>query len=642
VSFNLSNRAAAQLSDERARDKAHARWRYLPRLGQLLWSLGPREVVLLGVFSVISGLLPVLVLVVLRRLIDSAIGLVTGTRQFKDAAWWLLALLAVSFCHELARLAQRWLGDDVQERLKARAQERLMTKAGRLSLAAFERPAFYDQLQRAQQGLDTGLFRTMENLFPLPAYLVTAASLLLYVGTAHILFPFILLLGLVPTHLAGQRFAQKLYRLEHAQTAPQRMLRYLSELLTGRSGAAEIRLFGLQAHLLDKRERLFRNLQHERLRLARAQLGTFMRTTIAEQLTYGCVIAGVVALVAIGRLSVGYLAAYLGAAERFRDAVSFLLFSTRTVDNDLRYIRDLLDYLEIEEESPIDSRQLATAADSRTSVRVVEPSDAAEIKTASENIAALTLAPTIRFEGVSFNYPGTAHPVLTDINFTLHSGEHIALAGANGAGKTTLAKLLLGLYQPTAGRITINGVPLSELEPRSWRAHTAAVFQDYVRYELSARENIGFGDLRYLRDDAAIRAAAAKSGADQVVAHLPAAYETVLGRAYDERGQDLSTGQWQKLALARAYLRDALVLVLDEPTAALDARTEVDIYRRFHDLSRGRSVLLVSHRLGAARLADRILFLASGRIVEAGSHAELLAHGGRYAEMYAIQAKWYQ
>jgi ATP-binding cassette subfamily B protein len=248
----------------------------------------------------------------------------------------------------------------------------------------------------------------------------------------------------------------------------------------------------------------------------------------------------------------------------------------------------------------------------------------------------------VRFEAVTFAYPGSDRPALEAIDFTLGAGERIALVGENGAGKSTLARLLLGLYQPTGGRITVDGRDLRDIDAREWRSHAAAVFQDYVRYELTARENIGFGDLRRLHDEVALRSAAHKSGAAPVIAALPAAYETVLGKAYDERGQDLSIGQWQKLAISRAYLREASVLVLDEPTTALDARAEVEVYRQFRDMSQGKSVLLISHRLGAARLADRILVLEAGRIVEAGSHADLMAHHGRYLRMYSIQAGWYR
>jgi ABC-type multidrug transport system fused ATPase/permease subunit len=213
--------------------------------------------------------------------------------------------------------------------------------------------------------------------------------------------------------------------------------------------------------------------------------------------------------------------------------------------------------------------------------------------------------------------------------------------GENGAGKTTLARLLLGLYEPTAGRITIGDTDLAEIAPPAWRARVGAVFQDYVRYALTARENIGFGCLEKLDDDAAIRAAARLSSAAAVIESLPDGYETRLGKEF-EGGRDLSQGQWQKLAIARAYFRDAELLVLDEPASALDALAEREVYRQFLAVSEGRTVLLISHRLGSARLADRILFLENGRIVQQGTHDALLAAGGPYAALYAMQAEWYR
>ena len=251
-------------------------------------------------------------------------------------------------------------------------------------------------------------------------------------------------------------------------------------------------------------------------------------------------------------------------------------------------------------------------------------------------------APRIELEDVTFAYPGSSTNTLEGVSLVIRPKERIALVGENGAGKTTLAKLVLGIYSPSGGRIAVDGVDLGDIGRSEWRRRTAAVFQDYVRFEVTARENIAFGNLEAFEDSAAIEAAAAMSGASEVVAGLPSSYGTVLGRAYDERGQDLSTGQWQRLAIARAYFRDASVLVLDEPTAALDAKAEVEVYRSFTDMSHGKSVILISHRLGCARLADRILFLDAGRIVEEGTHDELLARGGRYAEMYELQAAWYR
>jgi ATP-binding cassette subfamily B protein len=617
-------------------DSIRNRWRYLPRLFRLLWELGHREVMLIALFLIAKGLAPVISVAILRQLVDSAVGVVEGKASWSIGALWLAAFLIISFLQEFFQIANQWIVGDTQGRLKARAEEQLLSKASSLSLAAFERPEFYDRLHRAKHGLDSRLFTTMESFFSFPSALVTAIGLLAYVGSAHLLFPAILLVGLLPLHIVSARLWQKRYSLERNHTASERMLAYLSGLMIGRKEAAEVRLFGLQAHLLDRRQGLFHRLQGDRLKLAGNSFRLMMLWHHGPQLAYGLVIAGVVALVARGSLSVGYYAAYLGAAERFQLALGSLFDAIRAIDSDLRYIRDLIDYLDIDEEDVPHLREVRVSTVNDGAAPTVDPSVRATMMSLPDGV------PLVRFEAVTFSYPGSDRRVLYGVDFSLNPGERIALVGENGAGKTTLAKLLLGLYRPTAGRIMVNDIDLGEIDPRWWRERIAAVFQDYVKYELTARENIGFGDLSRMEDELAIQSAAAKSGADEEVAGLPAAYDTVLGKAYDERGQDLSIGQWQKLAIARAYMRDALVLVLDEPTAALDAKSEVEIYRQFRDMSQGKSVLFISHRLGSARLADRILFLEAGRIVEEGSHADLMAQGGRYAKMYSIQAGWYQ
>jgi ABC-type multidrug transport system fused ATPase/permease subunit len=605
-------------------DSALTRWRYLPRFLRLLWEIDPRTVALVALVTVAAGILPVLAVAALGRLVDAAVGVVQGTVPLTSALVWLGALFVAGFLAEGIRAdGYVFMVPDLRfERLRLGVEERLLTKAHRLPLAAFEQPELYDRLHRARQGLERPVFRVWRSFWAIPAHLVTVVGLVVYLGADHPILPAILLLGLAPQQLVSGRAFHRRYFMEREHTTAERVLAYLGDLMVGRGAAAEIRLFGLGEHLLRTRQSLFARLRDDRLRLAGESARLNAVPAVAEQAVAGLAIVVGVGIVALGRLSVGQFAAFFTALERFRDALGWALGSVSFVDGDLRYVRDLFDYLDLEEEA--DRRPPAPAPGAGGTGAVGEG------------------APVIRFEGVSFGYAGASQPALDGVDLTIGSGERLALVGENGAGKTTLVKLLLGLYEPTAGRILVDGVPRNELDPGWWRRRVAAVFQEYVRYELTARDNIGFGDLARLTDDGAVRAAAARSGADAVVATLPRGYDTALGRAYDEAGQDLSIGQWQKLAIARAYLREAKLLVLDEPTAALDARAEVDVYRQFAEMARGRSVLLISHRLGSTRLADRVVVLRDGRIVEEGTHADLVARGGHYAELYAIQAAWYR
>lgn len=591
-----------------------ARWRYLPRLFKLLWAVGPREMMLISLFAVGSGILPVLTLIAMQRMVDKTVNLITFSEGVVNAIFWLTVLLWMKFLEGFFETAYRWLGEDVRERLKIQVQELVLRKASRLSYAHFEQPEFYDRLHRAQQGVDQKLVMTLTMVLMLPALFVTAIALLLYVANVHWFFPVVLCIGLVPFIWVNLKQFRERYILHREHTEPERMMDYLGDLMTDRQAAGEIRLFGLQHVLLGRRSDLFRRLRGARLKAAGEQVKGNLLSMLLEQMTYGLVIIGVVVLVVRGLLTVGYFVSFLSAAERFRDAMLNLLIAAMAVDSDLRYIGDLLDYLDMEEEGASRKR--------------VQPPETGQ-------------APVVRFEGVGFTYPGSEQPVLRGIDFTLAPGEHLALVGLNGAGKSTLTKLLLGLYRPTTGRITVNGVDLREIDPSWWFAQVGAVFQDYMKYDLSVRDNILFGDLNKRSQRQAVETAAAKSGFADVVATLPNGYSTVLGKEFDRNGQDLSIGQWQKLALTRAYLRDSPLLVLDEPTAALDAKSEVEIYQRFRDLSQGKSVLFISHRLGSARLADRILVLENGAISETGTHRELIDKQGRYAELFGVQSKWY-
>lgn len=620
---NTAANQGAHLSD----DQISERWGYLVRLLRLLWTLSPGAMAVIAAVDVTTGLLPLLSLAVLRHLVDVVTNGGNGLAQLRQALFWVAALVVTSALPQTAWILGSIVKNGIQERLKALVQERIIAKAQALPLAAFEQAEIYDQLQRIETGLDSRLFSTMTFVFGNTAALVTLISLIIYMGLSHWSLPLLLIIGTTLSVLPRLRILRERYILERKQTERERRLGYIEWLMAGREAAAEVRLFGLGDHLLGSWARLYGELRNERLALVGREFRFEGGSSTAESLTFGLALTVVVSLVAGGALTLGQYAAFVGAVQQFQHSLFGLFWTVALIDNDLRYIRDFFLYMD----QPEDTSFGSVASDWRPDTIVRNGSISNKRMVFKEDIV---------FENVSFCYPGSDRLVLKGVSLRIRAGERLALIGENGAGKTTLAKLLLGLYHPTEGRILVDGINLTHLDPQAWRSQTAAVFQDFQQYHLSVRENIAFGDLDRRDDEAAISQAARLSGAASVVADLPQGYNTLLGKDFEE-GQELSQGQWQKIAVARAYLRDADVLVLDEPTAALDARAEVEIYRQFRDVSVGKTVLLISHRLGSARLADRILVLDNGAIAEQGTHADLLTLGGRYAHMLGVQSQWY-
>ena len=594
------------------RDSPRSQLRYLPRLLGFIWRAEPGMFVLLVLISTVAGLLVVAQVHALRRLVETAQEVIQGGAPLIDSAVWAGLFAGIGVVQGVTSQGKQLVGAHFQEVLRGVIEERCYRQAQSMPLSSFERAEHHDRLDRALRGMDQRFSSTFSFTHSMITDVVALLSLLVYLAQFHWAIPLLLIAGTTPGVLIRERQHRASYLVERKQTPRQRRLEVLTDILTGRAAAAELRLFGFGPWLIDRAEKLWLGMRDERMQLERRELKlTLVSDGINALVTLATIGFGVVLLVA-GRVSLGATAAFFAAIDGFQQHYWGLVWDASRVYNDLRYIRDFFEF--------IDSPRLEL--DKGT--RLPGP-----------------ISRGIELDKVSFTYPGSERPALSDVSITLRPGERIALVGENGAGKTTLAKILMGLYEPTSGRIVVDGVDLKEMALADWYRRIGAVFQDFTRYQVNLRENIGFGWLPKLDDAEAIASAAARSGAAEVAASLPRGLETPLGREFQE-GSELSVGQWQRLAIARAYLRPAEVLILDEPASGLDAKAEAGVYDHFARMAEASTVVLISHRLGSCRLADRILVLNEGRVVEQGTHSQLIAAGGEYAELFKLQAGWYQ
>ena len=588
------------------------RLRYLPRVVRLQWAVDAGGATVLFLLSAGIGLFVVAEVHVLRRLIETAQQVVEGDGSLMAGLWWGLALGALALLDAIVEQGKRILDLRFEGRLRAHIEGSCYEQAQAMPLEWFEHAEHYDQLHRVRRGMTSRLTGMMVSFWYGVSHLVAVVSLLLYLAQFHWVLPLLLAIGSTPGVLLLHRFLHQKYYVQRELAPHERRFMVYAGLLTGRESAAEVRLFGLGGWLLDQIAVRRRRLDRERLRLAGRELRQAIVHSGLNGLAHIVALVFSVGLLVVGRVSIGTAAALFAAIERFQGEYSNLVNLIVGGYDDLRYLQDYFEFM--------DGPQLDLDEGRRLPGQLREG---------------------IRLENVSFTYPGGDRPALANLDLTIRPGERVALVGENGAGKTTLIKLLLGLYRPTEGRILVDGVDLKEVAPDDWYRRFGTVFQDFVRYETTVRENIVFGWLEGRDDTRALAATVARSGADEVVAALPDGLDTPLGKEF-HTGVDLSVGQWQKLAIARAYFRPADILILDEPASALDAKAEAAVYEHFARMAEASTVLLISHRLGSCRIADRILVLRDGALVEQGTHAELLAADGEYAVLYRLQAAWYR
>ncbi len=595
--------------------------RYVPALFRLIWRTHRGYTLSMMVLRVIRSIVPVATFWVGKLILDSVIAAKAGTGPLSNVWRYLVLELAIVLGAEILARASSLIESLLGDLFSNEMSVELMEHAAKLDLAQFEDPDFYDHLERARRQT-VGRIALLTLLLSMSQ---DALTLLTLAGALIAYNPWLLLLlalAVIPSFLGETHYASLGYSLLFRWTPERRQLDYLRYVGASDKTAKEVQMFGLAPWLTERYRVLSQQFYDENRNLSvRRGIVSALLSIVGTMGYYSAYV--VILLRAVrGDITIGTLTFLAASFGRGRDVIQNILLSASNVFEQALYLRDLFVFLDMRPtiESPPNARP------------VPQP-----------------IRDGFVFDNVGFQYPGSERWAIRSVSFTLRPGERVALVGENGAGKTTITKLLARLYDPSEGRITLDGVDLREYDLDSLRRAIGVIFQDFVRYDMRFDENIGVGEINSVRDDlerqngtsALITSAAENSLAASLLPRFPKGYQQMLGRRFEE-GVDLSGGEWQKIALARAYIRDAQVLILDEPTAALDARAEYEVFLRFSELVAGRMAILISHRFSTVRMADRIIVLRHGRVEEEGSHDELLARGGLYEELFTMQAAGYR
>ncbi|WP_260737954.1 ABC transporter ATP-binding protein [Tunturiibacter lichenicola] len=585
----------------------------MPAVLRILWESG-RAVVSWGlILRVIVATLPFGIAKVAQYIITDIASVLRGNPLAHNFWDLVIAEVALNVCLGLITRAIDYSDSLLANRYTQHVSVRVMEQAARLDLTTYEDPVFYDRLERARVQA-TDRLAMIQQLGRLVTQVITTLTFSAALAWASPWLVLLLALGVLPSFLGETHYAFLGYAKNFRQTPAKRQMDYLRQVAGSREGAKEVKLFGLNKFFTSRFQTLANQIYIEDVTLSRSKLIVGGLLGIIGTLGYYGAYVYVIWRTLHGVYDIGQFTFLTTAIQQASSNLQQVFSTASGIADQALFLTDLIAFFEME--PTVNSNPNGLPAPK-------------QIQSGFE------------FRNVSFTYPGTNRTVLKNFNLKLSTGERIALIGENGQGKTTVVKLITRLYDPTEGQILLDGVDLREYSLEDLHRHIGVIFQDFMRFEMTARENIAVGRIDQPHQQSDIEMAAHKSLADTVVAKLAGGYDQILGRRF-EGGVELSGGEWQKMALARAYLRDAQLLILDEPTAALDAKSELEVFERFAELTEGKMALLISHRFSTVRMADRIVVLSGGRLIEEGNHQQLMAKSGLYASMFEMQAASYR